>query len=159
MLTVHQPSLAPATASAGFHQVQTLKKSGKKKAHTFQGRPGRCTAGQLGVAPWQRDLFSFRNSRPRACIRGCGGLLGHYFCLQFYQTQLLWEAHQHLKKEPALQVDVRSRLMCVRSCVCACVFVFVFKGLCPRSTAFLRELLVFYVNVYFLWPRVSLLRE
>lgn len=49
--------------------------------------------------------------------------------------------------------------MCVRSCVCACVFVFVFKGLCPRSTAFLRELLVFYVNVYFLWPRVSLLRE
>ena len=39
MLTVHSPSLAAATATSGFRQVQTLKKSGKKKAHTFQG-PG-----------------------------------------------------------------------------------------------------------------------
>lgn len=39
MLTVHSPSLAAATGTSGFRQVQTLKKSGKKKAHTFQG-PG-----------------------------------------------------------------------------------------------------------------------
>lgn len=55
--------LAEDMAAAEFSQVQPLKKSGKKKAHTFQCL-GTAQLGQLGAAPWQKDLFSFRNMRP-----------------------------------------------------------------------------------------------
>lgn len=65
--------LAEDTAAAELGQVQTLKKSGKKKAHTFQCL-GTTEPGQLGTAPWQKDLFSFRNTSPKLAhgARGWG---------------------------------------------------------------------------------------
>lgn len=79
-------------AAAEFSQVQTLKKSGKKKAHTFQCL-GTTQLGQLGAALWQKDLFSFRNMRLELAHREGGAAatgpdlvlrFWAYVCLQLY---------------------------------------------------------------------------
>ena len=129
-------------AAAEFSQVQTLKKSGKKKAHTFQSL-GTAQLGQLGAAPRQKDHFSLRNMSPElAHGEGNAAATGPDLALRFWaygrlqllSTELLWEAQEYLKKEPALQIDARNS-------VCVCMGVF--KGPRLRSTGFLRGALGF----------------